>query len=84
MCKLTLYSLQDELINNSFPAFKMNYSFEGNHRGKPEQNLSGASKKLTREALLQKTHEERRKRQVNVLTCALNKLYINNNFRNKD
>ncbi|XP_019869937.1 ubiquitin-protein ligase E3C [Aethina tumida] len=44
-------------------SFKMNYSFEGNHRGKPEQNLSGASKKLTREALLQKTHEERRKRQ---------------------
>lgn len=42
----------------------MSYSFEGNHRTKPEQNLSGASKKLSREVLLQKTHEERRKRQV--------------------
>ncbi|KAJ8920591.1 hypothetical protein NQ315_004730 [Exocentrus adspersus] len=44
-------------------AFKMSYSFEGNSKTKPEQNLSGASKKLTRDILLQKTHEERRKRQ---------------------
>lgn len=44
-------------------AFKMNYSFEGNSKNRPEQNLSGASKKLTRDVLLQKTHEERRKRQ---------------------
>ncbi|RZC38508.1 ubiquitin-protein ligase E3C [Asbolus verrucosus] len=41
----------------------MSYSFEGNHRTKPEQNLSGASKKISRDFLLQKTHEERRKRQ---------------------
>ncbi|XP_968359.1 ubiquitin-protein ligase E3C [Tribolium castaneum] len=44
-------------------AFKMSYSFEGNYRTKPEQNLSGASKKISRDVLLQKTHEERRKRQ---------------------
>ncbi|KAJ8929516.1 hypothetical protein NQ314_017774, partial [Rhamnusium bicolor] len=44
-------------------AFKMSYSFEGNPKNRPEQNLSGASKKLTRDVLLQKTHEERRKRQ---------------------
>ncbi|CAH1133303.1 unnamed protein product [Ceutorhynchus assimilis] len=43
-------------------AFKMNYSFEGNTKSKPEQNLSGASKKVTRDVLLQKTQEERRKR----------------------
>ncbi|CAH0558292.1 unnamed protein product [Brassicogethes aeneus] len=41
----------------------MNYSFEGDYRSRPEQNLSGASRKLTRDSLLQKTHEERRKRQ---------------------
>lgn len=44
-------------------AFKMNYSFEGNTRSRPEQNLSGSSKKITRDVLLQKTQEERRKRQ---------------------
>ncbi|XP_060526269.1 ubiquitin-protein ligase E3C [Cylas formicarius] len=43
-------------------AFKMNYSFEGNSKSKPEQNLSGASKKLSRDVLLQKTQEERRNR----------------------
>lgn len=45
-------------------AFKINYSFEGNIKSRPEQNLAGASKKLTRDLLLQKTQEERRKRQV--------------------
>ncbi|ENN81570.1 hypothetical protein YQE_02099, partial [Dendroctonus ponderosae] len=44
-------------------AFKLNYSFEGNIKSRPEQNLAGASKKLTRDLLLQKTQEERRKRQ---------------------
>ncbi|KAL1497278.1 hypothetical protein ABEB36_008270 [Hypothenemus hampei] len=44
-------------------AFKMDYSFEGNTKSRPEQNLSGASKKLSRDVLLQKTQEERRKRQ---------------------
>lgn len=44
-------------------AFKMNYSFEGNSKSRPEQNLSGASKKMTRDLLLQKTQEERHKRQ---------------------
>lgn len=52
----------------------MNYSFEGNPKSRPEQNLSGASKKLTRDVLLQKTHEERRKRQVlvhfNIRVCS--------------
>lgn len=41
----------------------MNYSFEGNSKSRPEVNLSGASSKITRDILLQKTYEERRKRQ---------------------
>nr|CAH7736321.1 unnamed protein product [Callosobruchus chinensis] len=44
-------------------AFRMDYSFEGDSKTRPEQNLSGASKKITRDVLLQKTYEERRKRQ---------------------
>ncbi|XP_050309699.1 ubiquitin-protein ligase E3C isoform X2 [Anthonomus grandis grandis] len=44
-------------------AFKLSYSFEGNTKTRPEQNLSGASRKLTRDDLIQKTQEERRKRQ---------------------
>lgn len=48
--------------------FKLSYSFEGNYRTKPEQNLSGASQKYSRDVLLQRAHEERQKRQVkNVL-----------------
>lgn len=42
----------------------MSYAFEGNFRSRPEQNLSGASRKQSKEALLQKVHEERQKRQV--------------------
>ncbi|KRT78249.1 hypothetical protein AMK59_6682 [Oryctes borbonicus] len=45
-------------------AFKMSYSFEGNYRPKPEQNLSGASKKQTRDVLIKRAHEERQKRQA--------------------
>lgn len=41
----------------------MSYAFEGNFHNTPEQNLSGASKKQTREDLLQKAHKERQKRQ---------------------
>ncbi|XP_044750713.1 ubiquitin-protein ligase E3C [Coccinella septempunctata] len=44
-------------------AFKFSYIFDGNTKTKPEQNLGGSSKKVSRENLLQKTHEERRKRQ---------------------
>lgn len=44
--------------------FKLSYSFEGNYRTRPEQNLSGASRKYSRDVLLQKAHEERQKRQV--------------------
>lgn len=44
--------------------FKLSYSFEGNYRTRPEQNLSGASKKHSRDVLLQRAHEERQKRQV--------------------
>lgn len=51
-------------IKNNVLAFKLSYSFEGNSKTKPEQNLSGASRKLTKDILLQKTHEERQKRQV--------------------
>lgn len=46
--------------------FKLSYSFEGNCRTRPEQNLSGASKKETRELLLNRAHEERQKRQVKI------------------
>lgn len=42
----------------------MSYSFEGNYRRKPEQNLSGASKKQTRDVLIKRAHDERQKRQV--------------------
>lgn len=42
----------------------MSYAFEGNSHKTPEQNLSGASKKQTRDDLLQKAHKERQKRQV--------------------
>lgn len=44
-------------------AYRMSYAFEGSFRNRPEQNLSGASKKHTRETLLQRAHEERQKRQ---------------------
>ncbi|CAH1175956.1 unnamed protein product [Phaedon cochleariae] len=44
-------------------AFKMNYSFEGNAKNRPEQNLSGSGRKFTKDTLLEKTHEERQKRQ---------------------
>ncbi|XP_067007893.2 ubiquitin-protein ligase E3C [Anabrus simplex] len=40
------------------------YSFEGQFRRKPEQNLAGASKKQEREELLQKVQHERHKREV--------------------
>lgn len=43
--------------------FKLSYSFEGNCRNRPEQNLSGDSKKETRDNLLTRAHEERQKRQ---------------------
>lgn len=52
--------------------FKLSYSFEGNYRTRPEQNLSGASKKHSRDVLLQRAHEERQKRQVfflSLLAC---------------
>lgn len=52
------------LICTFLLAFKLNYLFEGNSKTKPEQNLSGSSRKLNRDTLLQVTHEERRKRQV--------------------
>lgn len=45
-------------------AFRMSYAFEGNFRNRPEQNLSGSSKKTNRDTLLQRAHEERQKRQV--------------------
>lgn len=42
------------------------YSFEGEFRRKPQQNLAGASahQNISRDALLKKTHQERIKRQV--------------------
>ncbi|KAB0798693.1 hypothetical protein PPYR_09686 [Photinus pyralis] len=43
--------------------FKLSYSFEGNYRTRPEQNLSGDGRKETRDRLLMRAHEERQKRQ---------------------
>ncbi|KAF5269313.1 hypothetical protein FQR65_LT02614 [Abscondita terminalis] len=43
--------------------FKLSYSFEGNCRNRPEQNLSGDSRKETRDKLILRAHEERQKRQ---------------------
>ncbi|GLV39004.1 uncharacterized protein CBL_06003 [Carabus blaptoides fortunei] len=41
----------------------MMYSFEGNARRRPEQNLSGASRKESRDLLLKRAHLERQKRE---------------------
>lgn len=49
----------------------MSYSFEGNYKPKPEQNLSGSSKKQTRDVLLKRAHEERQKRQVSIVYLLL-------------
>lgn len=45
------------------------YSFEGEFRRKPQQNLAGASahQNISRDALLKKTHQERIKRQASFL-----------------
>jgi ubiquitin-protein ligase E3 C len=40
------------------------YSFEGEFRRRPQQNLSGASKKQERNELLQRAQNERHKREV--------------------
>lgn len=40
------------------------YSFEGEFRRRPQQNLSGASKKQERNELLQRAQNERQKREV--------------------
>lgn len=40
------------------------YSFEGQFRRLPEQNLAGASKKEQRDELLNRAHHERYKREV--------------------
>ncbi|KAF5304497.1 hypothetical protein FQA39_LY09693 [Lamprigera yunnana] len=42
--------------------FKLSYSFEGSSRNRPEQNLSGDSRKHTRDNLILRAHEERQKR----------------------
>lgn len=42
----------------------MMYSFEGNARRRPEQNLAGASRKESRDLLLKRAHLERQKREV--------------------
>lgn len=43
------------------------YSFEGEFRRLPEQNLSGASRKEEREELLLRAHVERLKREVSLV-----------------
>lgn len=42
----------------------MMYSFEGKADRRPEQNLSGASRKESRDVLIQRAHQERQKREV--------------------
>lgn len=44
----------------------MMYSFEGNFKRRPEQNLAGASRKETRDVLLKRAHQERQKREVRI------------------
>lgn len=45
------------------------YSFEGDFRRKPQQNLAGASaaRKTDRDSLIQQTQLQRQKREVNNL-----------------
>lgn len=45
------------------------YSFEGEFRRRPQQNLAGASayQNLSRDALLKKAHQERIKREVSLM-----------------
>ena len=50
-------------MRNAKRGLKM-YSFEGEFRRRPQQNLSGASKKQERNELLQRAQNERHKREV--------------------
>lgn len=45
------------------------YSFEGDFRRKPQQNLAGASSRqnMSRDALLLKAQQERLKREVRII-----------------
>lgn len=46
------------------------YSFEGEFRRVPQQNLAGASKQEERQELLHRAHEDRLKREVTfVVLC---------------
>lgn len=44
------------------------YSFEGDFRRKPQQNLAGASaqRKTDRDSLIQQSQQQRQKREVNI------------------
>nr|CAD7395950.1 unnamed protein product [Timema poppensis] len=62
------------------------YSFEGEFRRKPQQNLAGASRKHEREELLQRVQIERYKREVWLSQCILkqhDKLLVEANSSNK-
>lgn len=45
----------------------MMYSFEGKANRRPDQNLSGVTRKETRSDLIKRAHEERQKREVYIL-----------------
>lgn len=48
--------------------FAVMYSFEGDFRRKPQQNLAGASaqRKTDRDSLIQQSQQQRQKREVNI------------------
>lgn len=54
------------------------YSFEGDFRRKPQQNLAGASaqRKTDRDALILQTQQQRQKREVNYI---IKKYFLINN-----
>lgn len=47
------------------------YSFEGQYRRVPQQNLAGASIHQNRDEILHKAHADRMKREVSFLQCFL-------------
>lgn len=57
------------------------YSFEGDFRRKPQQNLAGASAqhKTDRDTLIQQLQQQRQKREVSANSC-ISCLYIFNIF----
>lgn len=60
-----MFTIRDNKLNACF-LFLVMYSFEGDFRRKPQQNLAGASsqRKTDRDALILQTQQQRQKREV--------------------